>query len=474
MIGAKRILKLLIDAGFEAYIIGGAVRDLLMGKEPHDFDIVTSALPEQVVTVLETGGIHSLGLVGKSFGVVVTHIDSEQYEIATYRKEVYGEDSHRPESISYASTLEEDVRRRDFTVNGIAMDIDGNIIDLVNGRYDIEYKILRTIGDPKLRFEEDALRLFRACRFVAKLDFLPHKSLVQAMSSAFHRVNGLALDRVRHELNRLMVEPGVAKGLDLLVQSKLGECTCRVVNHGVVQDVPILPELSHLVDLPQEKAFHHFDAWYHTLAVVSHTEPDLLLRWAALLHDVAKGMPTIRAVVNGRLTDRGHDLMGADMAYELLTRLGYNKDFASRVSWIVKNHMRFHFFVTHNESDAVKWARKEAKSGTFRYSESMKEGWLQLAKVCVADVLGCGKENATIDGTMTFGDCMVAISETMPVHTRDLQYDDRLLKAAHDDIGGMLQFLLRQVQDGRVDNSADALLVACERRLERLHSIEKK
>ena len=121
----------------------------------------------------------------------------------------------------------------------------------------------------------------RACRFVAKLDFLPTEDLLEAMPKAFHRVSGLSLERVRDEINRLMLEPAVAKGLDVLVQSRLAECSCRVVENGEAREVPILPELYHLVNLPQEKDFHQFDGWYHTLAVVSNTEPDLTLRWGA-------------------------------------------------------------------------------------------------------------------------------------------------------------------------------------------------
>ena len=149
-------------------------------------------------------------------------VDGKHYEVATYRKERYGADSHRPEEIIYADTLVEDVKRRDFTVNGMAMNRYKEVIDLVGGRRDIKHKVLRTIGNPTERFQEDALRLFRACRFVAKLDFLPDKSLLEAMPKAFHRVSGLSLERVRNELDRLLLEPAVAKGLDVLGPIALG------------------------------------------------------------------------------------------------------------------------------------------------------------------------------------------------------------------------------------------------------------
>ena len=179
--------------------------------------------------------------------------------------------------------------RRDFTVNGMAMNRFGEVIDLVGGRRDIKHKTLRTIGNAQQRFEEDALRLFRACRFVAKLDFLPTEDLLEAMPKAFHRVPGLSLERVRSELDRLMLEPAVAKGLDVLVQSRLAECSCRVVENGVAREVPILPELYHLVNLPQEKDFHEFDGWYHTLAVVSNTEPDLTLAGGGIITRCSEG-----------------------------------------------------------------------------------------------------------------------------------------------------------------------------------------
>lgn len=464
---ANRILTVLEEAGYEAYIIGGAVRDILMHQKPHDFDIVTSARPDTVIEVLRGQDIQTTDLVGKSFGVVVATLEGKQYEIATYRTERYGADSHRPEEIAYADTLEEDVLRRDFTVNGMAMNRFGEVIDLVGGRRDIKHKTLRTIGNAQQRFEEDALRLFRACRFVAKLDFLPTEDLLEAMPKAFHRVPGLSLERVRSELDRLMLEPAVAKGLDVLVQSRLAECSCRAVENGVAREVPILPELYHLVNLPQEKDFHEFDGWYHTLAVVSHTEPDLILRWGALLHDVAKGMPAVRAVINGRLTDRGHDTLGAEMTETLLTRLGYPKAFVRRVAWIVKNHMRFHYFVQNGEANEKKWIRKEARSGEFRDSQIMRTAWEQLSKVCAADVLGCGKPYASTDGTLAFGECMADLSLEMPIHTKDLNYDERVIKLAGKKVGEGLQYLLGQVQNGVIPNEPDALYDALDHKLRR-------
>ncbi len=466
-IGAEKILDTLTSAGFEAYVIGGAVRDLLLHQDPHDYDIVTQAKPDEIMAIMKQAGYTTTGLIGKSFGVVVVTVPEGSYEVATYRTERYGADSHRPEEVSYADSLAEDVKRRDFTVNGLAMSRTGEVIDLVGGLKDLKKRTLRTIGDAKERFQEDALRLFRACRFVGKLDFLPHRSLLEGMAPSFERVKGLSLERVRQELDALLVTPAVAKGLDVLVQSGLADCTCRVLEEGVYREVPVLPELRHLVGLPQQPEFHAYDGWVHTLAVVQATRADLTLRWAALLHDVAKGEEGIRGFNKGRITDRGHDKAGAAMAEIILSRLQYPKALVNRVAWLVSSHMRFHYFVNNEEADPWKWMRKEAQSGSFRKSSELKEAVLQMAEVCAADVIGCGRPNSSTAGTLAFGDCLAHITESMPIHTRDLAYGPELPALLGNQTGTILQELLVQVRSGQVANEPAALLAAAERKLAR-------
>lgn len=464
---AQRLLSILEKAGFEAYIVGGAVRDILLGKEPHDIDIVTKAKPEEVQEILRKNGIYCTDLVGKSFGVVVAKIESASYEIATFRKERYGQDAHRPEVVEYADTLEEDVQRRDFTINGMAMNAFGNIVDYVGGQKDLKRKELRTIGVAKERFSEDALRLFRACRFLGQLDFIAHPSLVDGMTPAFYRVQGLSLARVRQELEKLLLTPYVARGLDLLVRSGLSSCECTQMEKGVPQRIPILPELSHLVDLPQEPVFHHWDGWMHTLVAVSNTPLNLVERYGALFHDVAKGLPDIREIINGRMTDRGHDVLGAEMAQTILLRLGYPKKFAELVSWIVKGHMKFHYFANNEEADAVKWMRKEARSGRFKNTEELKSAVESLGKVCIADVIATGRERSSTDGTEAFGEYLLDILDNMPVHTKDLHYPKVLVEEAGAYTREVLQYLMKRVQDGAVENEEGPLLELGRRWLER-------
>lgn len=465
--GARSILAALNEAGFEAYIVGGAVRDLLMQKKPHDYDIATSARPEEIQALAEKKGWHTVEIHGEAFGIVVLVVGGMPYEVATFRGESYGEDSHRPDKVWYADTLREDVLRRDFTINALAMDKDGQIYDYVGGQKDIRKKRLVTVGDPVRRFQEDALRLFRACRFAGQLDFMASPDLIQAMPQAFGRVAGLSLQRVVNELDRLMVTPAAYKGLDILVRTGLGDCSCRQKVKGIYESVPILPELTHLVTTPQSKPFHLFDAWFHTLATVANTPPDLTVRYAALFHDVAKGLPGIRGIHKGRYTDYGHDAKGAEIAEAILLRFQKKPAFAKRVAWLVKTHMKFHFFANTAEGDVNKWLRREALQGPFRRSSELAEAVSQATQLACGDILGCGHAHADTSGTKSFGAYMTQLAQEMPVSTKDLTYDRRIPESCQRQTGACLKVLLKRVQNKELANNPDALAEAATHWLKR-------
>ncbi len=457
MRGAFKFLNILEAYGFPTYIVGGAVRDIILGNTPRDVDIVTKAKPDEIIAICAKEKIKTTDLVGKSFGVVVVTIPDGTYEITTFRKERYGAHSHKPEYIWYAESLEEDIQRRDFTVNGLAMDRNEAIIDYVGGIKDIQKETLRTIGDAPSRFAEDALRLFRACRFVGQLGFSVDVSLREGMKEAFYRVQGLSLDRVRNELDKLLVSTHVGKGLDLLVTSELANQSCQIIHDGRIEHIPILPELYHLLNLPQEKQFHAYDGWIHTLETVQHAPPDLTIRWAALLHDVAKGLPDIRAIRNNRITDYGHDHEGALITEAILLRLGYHKKMVQRVSWLVKNHMKFHFFTQYADASVHKWMRKEAQSRAFRKTADLAEACAQLTEVCIADVKGSGRPNLSSHGSIEFGESLQGEAARMPIHTSDLNYSNDITRIAGDKTGEVLHALLTRVQNGQLENEADAL-----------------
>lgn len=455
--GARQILAALEEAGKEGYIVGGCVRDLAMGKAAHDWDITMSARPEEMLSIAALHGWKAIDGGGRRFGTVIIVLDGENYEVTTFRSEMYGSDAHRPSEVSFARTLKEDLMRRDFTVNAMAMDGRGRLYDEFDGLSDIARKRLRTVGDAKERFSEDALRLLRACRFVSQLDFMADSSLVEGMASAFPRVSGLSLERVRSEVDRMLVAEHAARGMDLMVRSGLARCSCRIKEKGQYTEVPVLPELSHLVGLPQQKEFHKYDAWYHTLAVLEAAPPTLVLRWAALLHDVAKGMPGVRAVRKGRLTDYGHDKKGAEMAGHILTRWHRSPSFTKEVVWLVENHMRFHFFANSPEADAEKWVRQLARDRVFPSSETMAESFLRLKDLCKADIIGCGRPLSATEGHEAFGEYMAELSRRMPVTCKELHYPKDVPAILAPHVAEGMNNLLFRVQNGNLDNTEEAL-----------------
>lgn len=453
--GAVRILQTLQAAEYEAYIVGGAVRDIQMGRTPHDYDIVTSAMPEMVIEVLRSSGFTTTNVVGATFGVVVVSYGEHSYEVATYRSEQYGEDSHRPVSVHYPSTFSEDVRRRDFTINGLALTESGHIRDEVGGLQDIEHRRLCTIGSSQERFQEDALRMFRLCRFAGQLGFSIDPHTCAGIEPNLYRVEGLSLERVRIEIEKILLSDHVDLGLDALVRSHLNEQYCQQTTEGQSRRIPILPELTHLVDLPQAPEHHVHDEWCHTLAVVREVPPNLVLRWAALLHDVGKGVEGVRGFHNGRITDRNHDRVGAHMTRDILTRLGYGKEFINLVVWLVERHMRFHFYVANASADLHTWMQKEAREGVFRETKELAVAMEYLKQLGVADVIGGGTKQAA--PSEMYGQRMVSMAQTMPVHTKDLHYDKGLPSMVQPYVKEVMQTLLQRVQNGEIMNTPEAL-----------------
>ena len=463
--GAMRILRAFHEDGFEAFIVGGCVRDLMMKLEPHDWDITTSALPDETIRVAESRGWKAIG--GRRFGTVIIVIDGMSYEVTTFRSETYGQDAHRPSEVHFASDLKEDLMRRDFTVNAMAVDADGVIYDYFDGVSDLDRKRLRTVGESSKRFSEDALRLFRACRFLGQLDFMADRSLIDGMPSAFERVKGLSLERVESEIDRLIVTPHAARGFDLLVRTGLNECFCHATEYGKETEIAILPELSHLVGLPQQKEFHKFDGWYHTLAVLDASKPLLINRWAALLHDVGKGMPGVRGIHKGRLTDYGHDKKGAEMTRALLKHWKRPKAFVNRVTWLVENHMRFHTIANDPKSHPDKWIRQIAREKAFPTSADVSEAMLQMTDLSIADIIGCGNPDADTRGHQEIGEYMSRLALEIPVSTKELHYDKRVpLLLGEKTPEGMKNLLIR-VQSGSLENEPAAIYDAAVRYMRR-------
>lgn len=469
----NRILQALNDAGYQAYVVGGAVRDLLLGLNPGDFDLTTSAKPEQVLAVARAQNFGSVDKLGQNFGVVVLTVPGHTVEVATFRGERYGTDVHRPAEVWYCERLEEDLGRRDFTVNAMAMDVQGKVYDFYQGREDLQKKILRTVGEPEQRFAEDALRMYRACRFVAQLNF------TYAGELPFNIANcrELSLERVRTEIDKMLVCPAAAQGLRLFMDSGLVRAWCRVRQDGHDSYEPVLPELGHLFQLPQNNKFHCYDAWEHTLHALDNSPRDLTIRWALLLHDIAKGLPGVRKPnKEGQPSDHGHEAVSAKLALEILTRLRYPEAFVQRVVWLVAQHMRFAPLLIRGERTILHWVRGEALSGKFRSEAELTEAYTQLVAVFLADMgaTWAGKKNPQLMAEgRKLGDLVISLAQTkMPVRTGDLHIKGGeiitlLQPAQKNQIGDILHYLVTRVQNGELPNEHEELLSAVKRKLER-------
>ena len=475
----NRILTLLAEQGHEAYVVGGAVRDLLLGKVPGDFDVATSARPEQVIGLLEPAGFTVIGELGQNFGVVVVHQHGQTVEVATFRGEAYGADAHKPEQVWYCNDLRSDLARRDFTVNAMALDLSGNVYDYHGGRRDLQQQILRTVGVAERRYQEDALRMYRACRFVGQLGFdyvqqqgagpafgaantpyyLPHSYSFPVSRSA-----GLSLERVRTELDKLLLGKWAGKGLMLLLATGLAAGRCRVREQGAYREIDVLPELEHLAGLPQNPRFHCYNVWEHTLAAIDNSPRQLAIRWALLLHDVAKGLPGIRKLnKEGQPSDHGHEAESAVMAEAILNRLRYPAPFVKRVVWLVARHMRFAPMLVTGERTLLRWLRSEAASGIFKDNHEMTVAFEQLVAVFLADMgaTHAGKNTELMAEGRAVGEAVLELARSkMPVHTKDLAVSGHDVLALLEDksrIRAAMQYLLQRVQSTNLPNEKTAL-----------------
>lgn len=330
---ALEVLGRLRSAGYQAYFAGGAVRDLLLGDQPQDYDVATSARPEEVSALFQ-----STVMVGAHFGVVVVILGKEKVEVATFRTDGEYRDGRHPETVAYSSALE-DVRRRDFTVNGLLYDPEtGEVLDEVGGEADLRAGQIRCIGDPVARFREDRLRLLRAVRFATRLDFRIETETWSALVQLAPEVIGVSGERIRDELLKMLLGPRPHLAMRLLVESGLCEA--------------ILPEVARLAGVEQPPRHHpEGDALEHTLLVIEHLvlqgdSPGWRLEalaLAALLHDVGKA-DTLRrdAAPDGeRIRFHGHAQLGARMAEAVAQRLRMSRQQVSLVSTLVLEHDQF-------------------------------------------------------------------------------------------------------------------------------------
>jgi poly(A) polymerase len=339
---ADELGELFAHAGHDLALVGGSVRDALLRRLGHDLDFATSARPDEVLRITKQWR-DSKWETGIGFGTVGLLKNGLHFEITTYRFEVYDDDSRKPE-VTFGDSLDEDLRRRDFAVNAMAVSVPEHVFhDPFGGLGDLAAKTLRTPGRPEDSFADDPLRMMRAARFSAQLGFDVDPAVFAAMTVMADRIEKVSAERVRDELSKLMCSSDPRRGLALLVDTGLAD--------------RVLPELPKL-RLETDEHFRHKDVYEHTLTVIEQAialeqgETDLVLRLAALLHDIGKPA-TRRKEPGGRVSFHHHEVVGAKMAKTRLTALKYPKDVVSDVSRLVELHLRFHGYGTGEWTDSA-------------------------------------------------------------------------------------------------------------------------
>lgn len=322
---AEQIITRLTQAGHTALLAGGCVRDMLLGREPKDYDVATSATPEQVVKLFP-----GAQTVGAHFGVVIVRLNHEHVEVATFRSDGSYSDGRRPDSVTY-STPELDAQRRDFTVNGLFFDpIKEQVIDYVGGQNDLRMGLLRAIGVAKDRFEEDRLRMLRAVRFATVLEFDIEDATWESICGLAPKIKSVSIERIREEFIKIMLSPNRVRGFDMLV------------NSGLMQE--FLPEILVLQGCEQPPQFHpEGDVFIHTRLMLSllPEKVSLPLVMSVLLHDIAKPATQTRDADTGRIRFNGHDKLGAEMAGDIMRRMKFPNDVIEPTVVAVENHMIF-------------------------------------------------------------------------------------------------------------------------------------
>lgn len=311
------IISRLQSHGYEAYAVGGCVRDLLLGREPHDWDITTSARPEEVKAVfkrtVDTGIQH---------GTVTVLEDSIGFEVTTYRIDGEYEDGRHPKEVQFTRNLVEDLKRRDFTINAMAYSPQTGIVDVFQGQEDLKAGIIRCVGSARERFTEDALRIMRAVRFAAQLGFEIEAKTLDAVRELAPTLKRISAERIQVELSKLLLSPHP-------------ECFRTLYETGIT--AVILPEFDQAFDCDQTNRYHCYSVGEHTLRVMEHTPRDLCLRMSGVLHDLGK--PAAKTVdEEGKPHFKGHEELGEKMAAKILKRLKYDNHTLERVCKLIKYH----------------------------------------------------------------------------------------------------------------------------------------
>lgn len=423
-------INLLQSAGFEAYAVGGCVRDSLLGKTPNDWDITTSAKPEDMKSVF--ADFHCID-TGIKHGTVTVVIDGEPLEITTFRLDGEYEDNRHPKSVTFTSDLGADLGRRDFTVNAMAYSKMTGTVDLFGGQNDLKNKIIRCVGDPDRRFNEDALRILRALRFASALDFEIEEKTAQSLLKNRALLGNISEERIAKELLKLVCGKGAK----------------RILTDFAPVLFEILPELQPMYKNSHDNPHHCYDIYEHTLIAVESIDPEPTLRFAMLLHDCGK--PAVKKFdENGVAHFYGHQRISAEISAQILARLKVSNKFRDEILFLVSNHDRWELY-----ENTEKMPRYLSKFGL--------DGVLNLLKVMRADVLAQSPEyRYRLDQIADAEETAKNLAAQKPcLSLSELQINGRTLMdigiPQGRKLGAVLAQLLDEVIDGVTKNTQEAL-----------------
>ncbi|AUN03791.1 CCA tRNA nucleotidyltransferase [Clostridium botulinum] len=434
--GVEYIINTLQENGYEAYIVGGAVRDSLLERKVNDWDITTSANPQEVVNIFENLG-YKIIPTGLKHGTVTILINFIGYEVTTFRIDGEYEDNRRPKEVKFTSNLKEDLKRRDLTINAMAYNDKIRLVDYFHGLEDLNNKIIRCVGDSKDRFNEDSLRMLRCIRFASQLNFHMEESTKLNIRELSRNIANVSMERIRDELCKILVSSQPVYGIRNIVELNLVDY--------------IIPELKACVGFEQHNIHHDKDVYGHILSVVENVPNKLELRLAALLHDIGK--PKCFSIGdNGQGHFYGHQKISADMTKDILKRLKFDSKTIYKVDKLVYNHM-----TRYNKLRTSSIKKFINKVGIDNLDD--------LFELQIADIKGSAKEYHSFDNVLNLKiKCEKIFSEKQPLTIKDLDingYD--LMKLGINqgkEIGIMLNKLLDIIlENPNLNNKEDLIKI---------------
>lgn len=433
------LLNTIENHGFEAYLVGGCVRDILLGNEPKDWDITTNATPEQIQQIflktIETGIKHG------TVTVLADDMDATSRcsaEVTTYRIDGEYHDNRRPHTVTFSQNLADDLARRDFTINAICLDKSGNITDLHGGQKDLAAKTIRCVGNPEKRFQEDALRILRALRFAATLGFSIEPATAQAIHANQHLLKNIAPERIREELTKLIC-------------SEKNEAVKAVLHEYKEVIGTVIPELAPTFGFNQQTPHHAYDVWGHTLEVLTLSPNNPISRWAALLHDSGKPHCFTVGEHDGHGHFKGHAGVGAEIANDVMRNLRFDNKTRNTVRRLIAAHM----------------LPKKMQKPTIKkmLNEHGIENFERLLALCYADNRGKGVEDGyRLKKVLSCHTILREIIQNNECYSlKQLAVNGKDMHALGlrgKKIGETLHKLLESVIEERVPNTKEALVTS--------------